>query len=138
MNRPLWCQGGLACSESGTKNERHGSDGARWVSLHKEDYMSQSDGLLLRAVRKAAESLNDALQVILLEGALLARDGRLEVASAERLTRLMAAAGKAASLSRCIFGVDELVCTAEVTPSAEAVRQLPGVDPQKARSNPDP
>ena len=76
-----------------------GNEGVLWFILSR---MSRSDALPLRAVREATDSLNDALQVVLLEGDLLYRavggDGT------KRLDRLMAAARKAAWLSKAIYG----------------------------------
>ncbi|MCI0628236.1 MAG: hypothetical protein L0387_42390 [Acidobacteria bacterium] len=87
--------------------------------------MTKPDALLLRAVRETADSLNDALQIVLLEGAVLY--GAVKREGVPRLDTLMTAARKAACLSKAIFGGDELV-TDEVATSQTSAGLSPGAD----------
>lgn len=66
--------------------------------------MAKPDPLMIQAVREAAESFNDLLQVIILESHLLVQDHRLNPETAERAARVAHAARAAANLSRSLFG----------------------------------
>ena len=66
--------------------------------------MSNPNPLLMQAVQEAAESLTDALQVVIFEGELLARDGSGGREAQERAIRLVKAARRAVVLCRCLFG----------------------------------
>lgn len=95
--------------------------------------MAKPDALLLRAVRETAESLNEALQVVLLEGALLYRAVGSE--RTKRLDTLMAAASKAAWLSKAIYGEGPVVEPSTVRISAGDHEPAATVPPQTTPKN---
>ncbi len=66
--------------------------------------MPDPNPLIIQAVREAAESFNDLLQVIVLESHLLAENHRLSPETAERVARIARAARAAADLSRSLLG----------------------------------
>lgn len=66
--------------------------------------MTKPDPLIIQAVREAAESLNDLLQVIVCESHALAHDGGLAPEATERAARIACAAREAANVSRSLFG----------------------------------
>lgn len=66
--------------------------------------MPKPDPLIIQAVREAAESFNDSLQVLVLESHALAQDHTLNQETAERVARIVRAARQAADLSRTLFG----------------------------------
>ena len=66
--------------------------------------MPEPDPLIIQALREAAESFNDSLQVLVLESHLLTQDQRLHPEAAERVARIARAARAAADLSRSLFG----------------------------------
>lgn len=69
--------------------------------------VAKADPLMIQAVREAAESFNDLLQIIVLESHALAQNGVLDSEAAERAARIERAARAAADLSRTIFGQGE-------------------------------
>ena len=66
--------------------------------------MPEPDPLLIQAVREAAESFNDLLQVIVCESHALAHNSRLDPETTERAVRIARAAREAANVSRSFFG----------------------------------
>lgn len=65
--------------------------------------MPKPDPLLIQAVREAAESLNDLLQVIICESHSLAQNCRPDPETTERAARIARAAREAANVSRSLF-----------------------------------
>ena len=66
--------------------------------------MSKPNPLIIQALREAAESFNDSLQVLVLESHSLAQNHRLDPETAERVARIARAAHTTADLSRSLFG----------------------------------
>ena len=62
--------------------------------------MSKPDPLIIQAVREAAESFNDLLQVIVLESHAMANQDKLDEETAARVARIAKAARAAVDLSR--------------------------------------
>ncbi len=69
--------------------------------------MSKPDPSMLQAFRKAADSFNDLLQIVVLESELLAQTRLSPEETKQRLARIVEAARKAVDLSRSIFGARE-------------------------------
>lgn len=69
--------------------------------------MPKPDPLIVQALREAAESFNDSLQILVLESYAVAQDHRLAPETAERVARIARAARLAADLSRTLFGHGE-------------------------------
>ena len=66
--------------------------------------MSQPDALMARAIKEAAESFNELLQVIICESYTLSRINSLTPEAAARALRISEAARKAVQVNRSIFG----------------------------------
>lgn len=63
--------------------------------------------LLIQAVREAAESFNDLLQVIILESHMLVDHGKLDKETDARVARIATAARAAVDLSHSLLGEGE-------------------------------
>jgi hypothetical protein len=66
--------------------------------------MRKPDPLLIQAVREAAESFNDQLQIIVSESYALAHHSKLDKETAARVARIVRAAHAAVELSRSLLG----------------------------------
>lgn len=66
--------------------------------------MPRPDPLIIQALKEAAESFNDSLQILVLESHALTQNHRLDSETAERVARIARAARQAADLSRSLFG----------------------------------